>query len=433
MSAATPLPSGDTSRYLRRVAVSSLFNSGSSALATALLLPFVIRAIGMENYGLWAVLGLFVGVASALDFGIWKALVYWLPRGKYSADEWVSTAAVLCVFACALFGIVLLSLLALQIPIFGIAVQRAQLSWSIAAAGIVVVFCSVLTNLQRGILESRYRGHIVNIGYAVLTLLLYAVPAGISIWTQEPRALIVGSAVVYAVLLLGHVVYVQRTQRMRFVRPSIGAARELLAYGLRSFTADAPSILLGPALLYCFILISSDSAQFAVFDISLKIAMLAATALGLLSTPFFALVANATAEHSVQVRVTINRYLRFTVLLAVCGWLVYLVVGQKILALLFGTDDAQLFRTSMMILFGTAAAAAMEPIARLQMGLAKLHNLFYVRVGMLCVALAGIVLLAEWPLLDRFAIATASGFFIAALGLLWLYRRERWGLPDYLG
>jgi O-antigen/teichoic acid export membrane protein len=420
----------DTQQYLRRVAVSSIFNSASSALATALLLPLVIRAIGMENYGLWAVLGVFIGVASALDFGIWKALVYWLPRGRYSADELVSTAAILCVFACTIFGFILISLLLLKIPIFGSAVQRAQLDWTIGLAGIAVVFCSLLTNLQRGLLESSYRGHIVNIGYAVLTLLLYAVPASISMWTQEPRALIIGSASVYAALLFGHVVYVQRTQCIRFVRPSAGAARAILTYGLRSFTADAPSILLGPMLLYFFILSSSDSAQFGVFDIALKIATLAATALGLLSTPFFALVANATAEHSVQVRAALGRYLRFTVVLAICGWLSYFVVGEQLLSWLFDAQDEQLFRTSIIILAGTAAAAAMEPIARLQMGLAKLRNLFYVRASMLSVALTCIVALASRPPLDRFAIATAAGFVAAATGLLWLYRRERWGLPE---
>jgi hypothetical protein len=42
--------------YLKRVAISSLINSITSAPAAPLLLPFVIKSAGLESYGYWAVL-----------------------------------------------------------------------------------------------------------------------------------------------------------------------------------------------------------------------------------------------------------------------------------------------------------------------------------------------------------------------------------------
>jgi hypothetical protein len=114
-----------------------------------------------------------------------------------------------------------------------------------------------------------------------------------------------------------------------------------------------------------------------------------------------------------------------TVPLAIGGWIVYLLLGQLLLEWFFRETDGKLFRTSAILLAGTALASAFEPVARMQMGLGRLSRLFYVRATMLVVTLTMLLVLYSLPMLDRFSIATAMGFAAAACGLALTYARER--------
>jgi O-antigen/teichoic acid export membrane protein len=413
--------------YVRKVAIASLFNSGASALATALLLPFVIRSIGMQSYGIWAVLGIFIGIAAALDFGIWKSLVYLIPRKQHSLGQLLLTSMALCMLGGMLFSAAFVLLLAAHVPLFGAAIAaQGNLSWWLAAGGCAILLAGLLTNLARGVLEATYRGHWVNIGYGLLTVAQYGVAALIARWTHDPRALIVGSVLVYTVNLVAHVACLSLGS-ISWERPRRSAAAAILQYGAASFGADAPVILLGPAISYLFVLMVNDSGDYGVFDISLRVATLAGTALALLSASFFAIVAAADDGARQEVRRMIARHLRLTLGLAVIGWMAFWALGKPILAFVFSERSAEIYRASSIMLVGTAAVAALEPVTRMLMGIGRLRPLFFTRLSMLGIALLFLVLLAHSEPLDRFAISYAAGFLASAAGLWLLDRTERWG------
>lgn len=413
--------------YLKKVAFSSLLNSGTSALATACLLPLVIRKVGLDVYGLWAVLTIFIGVSSALDFGIWKSLVYLIPRGRHSRNQLLSTAISLCLLAGVLFTLVLCALLIAGMPLFGEAMKsQGDLIWWLSGSGCIVVFASLLTNLARGMLETTYRGHWVNIGYALLTLLQYGVAAIIVQWSHNPRALIVGSTLVYLVILSVHVAFIWPSS-IRIERPTRSAITAILRYGGSSFIADAPSILLGPLILYLFILISKNSGEYGAFDIALRIATMAASALSMLSTPFFAIVASAEVEMHHRVRRMMSRHLHITLLLGLGIWFGFFLVGKPLVAAFFIERSNDIYHASLIMLFGAVAAAAFEPVTRMLMGIGKLRRLALIRFSMITAALTCLALLAQLRPLDRFAISCTIGFLVAAIGLFVTEITERWG------
>jgi O-antigen/teichoic acid export membrane protein len=412
--------------YVRKVARASLFNSGSSALATALLLPYVIKAVGMQSYGIWAVLGIFTGIAAAVDFGIWKSLVFLIPRKQHSLSQLLLTSIVLCTLGGTLFSAAFALLLAAHVPLFGAAIAAQGLSWWLAAGGCAILLAGLLTNLARGVLEATYRGHWVNIGFGLLTVAQYGVAALIVRWTHDPRALIVGSVLVYTVTMLAHFACL-RGEAISWERPQRSAAAAILRYGGASFGADAPVIFLGPAISYLFVLMVNDSGDYGVFDISVRVATLSATALALLSAPFFAVVAAADHGARLEVRRLIARHLRLTLALALLGWLFFLALGKPVLAFVFSERSAEIYRTSAIMLAGTAAAAALEPVTRMLMGIGRLRPLFLIRFSMFGIALLSLALLTKTEPLDRFAISYATGFFAAAAGLWLLNRTERWG------
>ena len=413
--------------YLKKVAASSLFNSATSALATAILLPLVIKTIGIQSYGLWAILSVFVGIASALDFGVWKALVFLIPRAQFSRNQLLSSSTTLCVSGGLLFTAIFAALLLARIQLFGSTVaNQGNLIWWLAASGCVIVWSSLLTNLARGALEASYRGHWVNIGYGLLTVFQYGIAAIVAQWTHDPRAFIAGSAIVYVLNLLGHVACLS-PQSKRLERPHRAAMVSILRYGSASFIADAPSIILGPLILYLFLFVAKDSGQYGAFDIALRIATLAATTLSMLSTPFFAIVSSAKIGGRGEVRAMVARHLRVTVFLAAIGCTVYWAAGRPILGVFFFERSAEIYHASLIMLIGTAAVAALEPVTRMLMGIGRMGVLSLVRLAMLGSALLCIAALGRVAPLDRFAISCAVGFGVSAIGLLLLNKSERWG------
>jgi O-antigen/teichoic acid export membrane protein len=412
--------------YVKKVAVASLFNSGSSALATALLLPYVIKTIGLHSYGIWAVLGIFIGIAAALDFGIWKSLVFLIPRKQHSLGQLLVTSVALCTLGALLFSAAFATLLIAHVPLFGAAIAaQGDLSWWLAAGGCAVLMASLLTNLARGVLEATYRGHWVNIGFGLLTVAQYCVAALIARWTQDPRALIVGSVLVYTVNMLAHFACLLG-EPLRLERPVRSAATAILRYGAASFAADAPVILLGPGISYLFVLMVNNSSEYGVFDISLRVATLSGTALALLSTPFFAIVAAADGARQ-EVRGMITRHLRVTLALALLGCLAFAAVGKPLLAFVFSQKSAEIYRASLIMMIGTAAVAGLEPVTRMLMGIGRLRQLSLIRLSMLAIALLFLALLVHAEPLDRFAVSYAAGLAASAAGLWRVNRRERWG------
>src|SRR5215469_11795001 len=91
--------------YIRRAATSGVFNAVVSAAAVAVLLPLIISRIGLDAYGFWAMLNVFVGIACLLDLGVSKALTYMVPvRGASASSELLSAGVLICgaATACAL-------------------------------------------------------------------------------------------------------------------------------------------------------------------------------------------------------------------------------------------------------------------------------------------------------------------------------------------
>jgi O-antigen/teichoic acid export membrane protein len=420
----------DHTTYLKKVALSSLFNSATSALATAVLLPLLIKTIGLASYGLWAILAIFIGIASALDFGIWKSLVFLIPRGQYSRNQLLWSSIVLCSIGGILFTIVFGTLLLAGFPLFGkLIANQGNLVWWLGAGGCTIVFASLLTNLARGMLEASYRGHWVNVGYGLLTVFQYGVAAIMAQWTHDPRALIVGSGIVYVLNMLAHFACLI-PDSTRWECPNRMAVVSILRYGGASFLADAPGILLGPVILYLFLLVANNAGQYGTFDIALRIATLAATTLSMLSAPFFTIVSSASVAGRGKVRAMIARHLHATLALAAVGWLIFWAIGKPLLAVFFPERSGEIYRASLVMLIGTAAVAALEPVTRMLMGIGRLKILSMIRLAMLGSALLSVAALAHFAPLDRFSISCAVGFGVSAIGLMILNKTERWGYSE---
>ena len=418
----------DTPAYIRRAGGTALLNSTVSALAVVVLLPLVIRRVGLSNYGLWSMLNLFVSLASVLDFGLTKALIFGIHRRHFPTDTLLATALLITSLGSLLTASLLLYAIDRQWPIFGPAIMgEGDLRWWLAVCGAVVLFAQLTTTLLRGVLEAHYKSDLVNIGFAAFTVVFYVTAFTLAYVSVDPRVLMAGSAGVYIGLLIAHWVIVRRVAPIGLGAPSFQAARAMLRYGFGALLIDLPSIVIAPMFQFQLQRLAPDARQYGIFDLGLRISTLAATTLASFSVPIFALVAGTPVDKSVQMRATVSKQIKISLALGVFGWCVYLMIGPTALALIFGTKNDDLFRVSSILLAGTAALAAVEPITRMLLGINRLRALIVVRVLMLGAAIVA----AQWvrvpAVIDRFAISLAFGYAAAALATAELNRRESWG------
>jgi O-antigen/teichoic acid export membrane protein len=417
--------------YLRRAAGSGLLNSIASAACVALVLPAIIASIGFDAYGHWAIVGVFVGVASLLDLGMSKALVYLIPSDESAESELVSGAAVLCLGATLIAAALLLLLAWTGVPIFGPAVARAPgLTWWLALAGVVVLVCQVCTTLIRAVFEARCKAHVVNVGFAAYTLGYYGLAMLLAHFAMDVRIIIASSAGVFVLTLVVHLQLLWADRPLVWRRPDRALLQRISRVAMRTFAVDLPSIAYLPLLLSLFLAMAPQGGDFGSFDLATRITLLCSTALSTLAVPFYAMVAGARAAERPQVRALLDRFVPWMLLLALAGWLLFAWVGERLLHWWMPEAPPGLAASLRILLAGGLLHAALEPATRLLLGTGRTPWLMAVRLAMLGVGCSLLLLLNSLPLLQRFSIAGCAGWIMAA-GLLALSLRSvRWGRAD---
>lgn len=418
----------ETVLYLRRAATSGLLNSATSAACVAVVLPAVIGNIGLDAYGYWAILGVFVAAAGLLDLGMSKALVFLIPRGESPEGEIVYGAMALCLGATLAAAALVLFLAASGVPIFGVAVAHEPgLTILLAAAGAAILVCQVLTTLVRAVLEARRKAYIVNIGFAVHTLVYYGLATLLSLYASDLRLIVVASTGVFALTLAAHVQLLWADRPLRWQRPARATLRRLVHVAKRTFAIDLPSIAYLPILLWVFLAFAHSGGAYAVFELAMRIAVLCATALGTLAVPFFALIAGAPAIEQQQLRKLLERFVTWMLLLATGGWAVVFLFGERLLRWWMPAAPPELAGALRWLLGGALLYAAFEPVTRMLLGLGRARHLLTVRLTMLATCAVLVLALHSLPALQRFSIAGAAGWTTAALLLALALRSVRWG------
>lgn len=416
--------------YLRRAASSGLLNSATSAACVAVVLPAIIGNLGLEAYGYWAILGVFVGVAGLLDLGMSKALVFLIPRGESSESELVCGAITLCLGAILGAAALVLPLASSGFPIFGRAVAQVPgLTIWLAASGTVVLACQVLTTLVRAVLEARRKAHVVNIGFAVHTVAYYGLATLLSSYGADIRLIVAASTGVFVLSLLAHVQLLWSDRPLRWQRPARTMLRRLAHVGSRTFAIDLPTVAYLPLLLWVFLAFAPSGSAYGAFELAMRIAVLCATALGTLAVPFFALVAGAAAPEQRQLRLLLDRFVGWMLLLAASGWLVFTLIGDRLFRWWMPEAPPELAAALRWLLAGALLYAAFEPVTRMLLGLGRMRRLLTTRLAMLATCAVLVIALHSLPVLQRFSIAGAAGWLAAAALLALALRSVRWGRP----
>jgi len=230
-------------------------------LAVALLLnPYMIRKLGPERYGIWALIFTVIDYFWFFDLGLNSAVAtfcarYWANRETEKINEVINTA---------LFYFSAISLLAMALTLmlahnvggffrvspayrseFSTLIQLTGMSWAICI--VMNMFISGLQGFQRFDLESR-----VLVVSLVLRSLGYFLVLWLGYGLVEMAAVFVFFQVLAGVFNIGNFRGVFLGLRFSKTLVKFSVFREIVAYGLKTFFANGATLVLnqsGPVLI----------------------------------------------------------------------------------------------------------------------------------------------------------------------------------------
>lgn len=383
--------------YMTKALATGIPRTFGGAIFAMALVPLIVRNIGMEKYGTWTLLFIFLGLSASLDIGIPKVLVYLIPKEK-NRDEVnrIFTASVFIV-CCMMFLVlsIALALIYLRVPVWGSdATISISLSNLLLMSGANIVCCGLLHSLCSSLLEAHYKIHIVNIVYLALTLLNYSVVFITTIFSSRVEHLIYGTNLVYIVIAVLSVILAKRCTEIRLSSLRFFYIRTILLRGKDFFAIGLITSVFWPLMRYLVVLLSADMAACGIYDISLKIAVMASSALTCFSIPLFSLFSGYGKENIVKIKHVIFRMTCLLAFLFVFGVSTYMLIGGKILEFAFDKYDARLFNISLILLVGAALPSVFDPFVRALWALGHTKKCAVIRFFMLIVNISLFFLLA---------------------------------------
>lgn len=150
-------------RYVSWVAATGVANGVVSAVCAVLALPLLVATLGLERYGQWAVLGMFITTAAALDLGLSRAIVlHAAGQAETRVREYATAAALIAGGITTLAIVLIVAVSATTGRLLGFA--PAGFDAAILAGGCAILALGMLNAVLRALLESQLASHWVNVG-----------------------------------------------------------------------------------------------------------------------------------------------------------------------------------------------------------------------------------------------------------------------------
>jgi hypothetical protein len=404
-------------RYVVSSASAGIANALGSAIAVMTLLPLIIRNVGMEVYGIWAICGMFVALSAALELGVSKALILLTARGEMDESRQVVVDALLLVTLVAVTALGMI-LMAGEAEIeFGTPTAiPADLRAFIWTSGFVVVLTGLWLSVFRGLLEARLRLGFVNYGFLVFTVAQYGAVWLVSTQTADPRALILATVASYVGAAILHGVASFRIVGFPANVPSIRRSGRVLAVSLPLFAIAAPTVVMYPVLGAIVLSTAASSAEYGQYDIAVRLSTLCATAVASIGVPVLGLIAGGYMGSGRRLGQLVSQTTVLSGIVGLVGIATFVAAGAQLLEVLFGPQDQGLFRASLVMMFGTVSLAVAEPITRALYAARDFAPIVIARCAILAIAVAG-ALIASSPVLMTVSVGYGMAFLVAAVGM----------------
>lgn len=407
--------------YLKKSFFTGAFKTVIVTLSTIIFLPLIIKQVGMEKYGLISLTMIFGGMVAFADFGIAKTITLLIGKDKSKANLIVSNGFVINIALSALIASIVLILVYFNVPILGGKLQiTSQLKNYIFFIGTLYLIILLINNLLIAVLESYYLMHYVNVGFTISSILLNAFIYITSTLTDSIYLLILSPVFSFLSVTLFLLTIIIKHTDVRLTRPSFKEMREMLLISYQFLNLSLINSLIIPANKFLVIYITGSTTALGVFDIGIKISLIANSFLNSIAQPLYGVFSSMRNKYEEIYKIAKNTSLLLFVFYTI-GNILFYFVGETITGYIDKNNHTQLFLISMILLAGVSFTSVSESFYRALLGTERLKEAFYLKLLIPILNIALYLLLQIKEELVHIAITYSLSLFISSLFIIFYY------------
>ena len=368
--------------YLKKSFFTGAFKTVIVAFSTIILLPLIIQQIGMETYGLISLTMIFGGMAVFVDFGIAKSVTLLIGQDneKRYVNINVSSAILINILILMLIGLVLIILVYFNVPILG---KQLQISDSlknyIVFVGFILLGLLLINNLLTAVLEAYYLVHYINIGFTISSILLNIFIYLTSLINDSIYILLMAPIVSFLLVSLFLIHAIKKRTNVRLTKPNKNQIIGILSISYKFFNIGLINSLMIPANKYLLIYLTGSSTILGIFDIGLKIAMIANSFLNSIAQPLFGVFSNIKNNKKEIFKIASKTSL-FIFSLYIIGNILFYFTGEYITNFIDVKHHEELLLIGMILLIGVTFSSVSEPFYRALLGTERLNEALYLKL-----------------------------------------------------
>lgn len=274
-------------------AKSTVFRVGVSTLSTFIIIPFIIKNIGITNYSYVSITSFFVSFAGLFDIGLSKSLVYLLNNSSENIEEknqYITAVKLINLIIISVILVIGFSAILGGVNILGKNItQDNQYFTIIASSSIIILVLSIYNMYQSALLESYFMLQHNNYGLMIKIMSLNALYF-VNLLTVNNTALYIASpilSVLFTTLYYSHIV--RKNIAFKYHKPIKAVWKNVLSHAfnfckigiLTSVNSALPNL--------CLIYLGNNVAYVGVLDVISKITFSIINLFSTISKPLYAL------------------------------------------------------------------------------------------------------------------------------------------------
>lgn len=361
--------------YLKKAFLTGAVKNTAVIVSTIVLLPLIIGQLGIDQYGLVMMPLIFGGVVALADFGISKSVTFSLVRADNEVEKGraLTNGLIINGMAIFIFTLIVSFLIARDISVFGDKLDlSSDLEDFILLVGYLIVVIMLLNNFLCAVLEAFYLQHYINGGFAFSSIALHLMIYTASLFFDSIKIIMLGPLAAFILLTVYYLIVVLRRTCVKLKKTNFRDLRKFAELAFGFFQISAVNSLVIPSNKYLLVYLTGSPGALAIFDISLKIALMSASMLNSISQPLFAVFSNKrTSTHVIY-----NYSLKISAILFtmyIFGVLAYSMLGMDIARYIDIDNAEKIFGASAVLILGLGLNACVEPCFRAILGAGKLR------------------------------------------------------------
>ncbi|WP_298782528.1 hypothetical protein [uncultured Polaribacter sp.] len=405
--------------YLKKNVFASVGKIITVSSVTILLLPLIIKQIGLDLYGIISLTLLFSGVTSLIDLGLSQAIVLLNGDEKISNNQVITSALYINLSIILLLSVVFIVLMLLDVNLLGKEINITDLEKTILLiTGFLILIFMLLNNFCKSILEANYLIHVVNISLALYTPALYLIIYALSFFTKNTAIYIVTPLILTFVLFVFYIFYIKKKTTIKLTKINKNHIKYVLNCSFKFLNLGILNSIVTPVLRYVFVLMVANVSLYAILDLSFKVAMLANSFIVSISTPMFA-VFSKEKKNLKMIKVTFNVF--WVSVLIYIGILIgFYFFGAFILSFLnLETDNLELlYNITFILIISLGSVATVEVFYRYFLGNNQLKKAFFVKLNVPITSVIFFLFFTKMELIYRFIYAYGLSLIICSIIIL---------------